>query len=129
MKSVRRRLLIHEKEVEWLPPRQVIVLIMTEMVSEHLYESSWAIVFDDAVLLFEIFLSQCHPMIVLGRCLLIRSAGSIMAAASSKLLFFSVQVAVLAMTAASRQQQVKSGVWLECNNNTEPTVQYGIVRV
>ena len=57
-----------------------------------------------------------------------------MAAASSKLLFFSVQVAVVAMMGKvvppkSRQQQVKSGVWLECNNNIEHTVQYGIVRV
>ena len=67
----------------------VIVLMLTETMSEHLYESSWAIFFDDAVLLFEICLSRCYPMKVLGRCLLIRSAGSIMAAASSKLLFFS----------------------------------------
>ena len=95
MKLVRRRLLIHEKEVEWLPPRQVIVLIMTEMVSEHLYKSSWAFFFDDAVLLMEIFLSRCYPMTVLGRCLLIRSAGAIIAAASSKLLFLSSQVLMM----------------------------------
>ena len=84
----------------------VIVLMLTETMSEHLYESSWAIFFDDAVLLFEICLSRCYPMKVLGRCLLIRSAGSIMAAASSKLLFFSGQVLMIIGEAyhPSRQQ-------------------------
>ena len=95
----------------------VIVLMLTETMSEHLYESSWAIFFDDAVLLFEICLSRCYPMKVLGRCLLIRSAGSIMAAASSKLLFFSGQVLMIigeAPNHPSRQQQVKL-MCLECN--------------
>ena len=94
----------------------VIVLMLTETMSEHLYESSWAIFFDDAVLLFEICLSRCYPMKVLGRCLLIRSAGSIMAAASSKLLFFSGQVLMIIGEAyhPSRQQQVKL-MCLECN--------------
>ena len=95
----------------------VIVLMLTETMSEHLYESSWAIFFDDAVLLFEICLSRCYPMKVLGRCLLIRSAGSIMAAASSKLLFFSGQVLMIigeAPNHPSPQQQVNL-MCLECN--------------